>query len=464
MNPLFLTHLHILQLEEYAPSRFLRWWIRHPLVFRSTQKKPLVWTRKAQLLRLLSILISVLLISGSYWTFSWLGALLMVTLLALTPLSLLLSISFLLPLESWKRKQLIESSTRSLQKNSGLQTIGITGSYGTTSVKEMLYHILSRSEITVRTPESYNTPLGIARTIHMEITSKVQYFLCEMGAYQRGDISALTRQVPLDFAILTAVGRQHLERFGSLENTTKGKFEIIDAVQPEHALVNLDNEYIRQHLEKNPQYKNVKTYSLDNPQAYFYASHLRFSAEGVKWQLNSPRKKILLSSPLFGTANLQNLIAATAMAVMLKVPDKTIQEALRNIAPAEHRLELKKIGKATLIDNAFSSNDAGFHLVMLDLEQLDGKKVLITPGIIELGKETEPVHYHLGEQAAKVFDTIYLVGKSERTTSFFQGIKSIRPDLSVVFLENSENLWPLIHELSEKYDWILLENDLPDNY
>lgn len=464
MNSLFHTHLHILQLEEYSLTRFLSWWIQHPLVFRSTRKKPLVWTNKARVLRLMSVVVAGVLLATGYFLFSWLGALFAAAVLGLTPFSLVLSTLLFQPLEQWKRKRLLYASTHTLSQLKNLQTIGITGSYGKTTVKEMLYQILNPQEITVRTPESYNTPLGIARTVQFELTSKVRYFLCEMGAYQRGDIAAMTRQVPLDFAILTAVGRQHLERFGSLENTTLGKFEIVDAVTPEKALINLDNERIRQHRDSHTQYSKVKTYSLDNPEADFYASHLRFSSTGMSWQLNTPGKKLLLHSSLFGTANLQNLIAAVAMAVMLRIPDAAIQSAVQKMTSAEHRLELKKIGKATLIDNAFSSNDAGFHLVMLDLAQLDGKKVLITPGLVELGKETKPIHYHLGERAAEVFDAIYLVGKSERTQSLHQGVKSVKPHLPVEFLENSTNLWPLIDELAEKYDWILLENDLPDNY
>lgn len=458
------THIHILQLEGYDLSRFFSWWVQHPFTVRSTQKKPLIWTTKARMLQLGSILLTIALLGISFLLFSWTGFWLVLLFTLFSPLSLLLTALLLQPVEQVQRQKIIERSTQTITSAKNVQVVGITGSYGKTTVKEMLYQILREQAATVRTPESYNTPLGIARTIQLELTSKVRYFLCEMGAYQRGEIASLTRQVPLDYAILTAIGKQHLERFGSLENTTKAKFEIVEAVQPENALVNYDNERIRQHLEDHPELTGIKTYSLDNPEATFFASHLRFSPSGMKWQFNAPKKKLLLTSPLFGTANLVNLIGAVSMATMLNIPDKTIQKALTRLKPAPHRLELKKIGQATLIDNAFSSNEAGFRLVMLDLAHLPGKKVLITPGLIELGSETKSVHYHLGEQAAAVFDAIYLVGDSERSRSFHQGVKSVKTNLPVEFLANDTNLWPLIEELAKSFDWILLENDLPDNY
>ncbi|KKT85515.1 MAG: UDP-N-acetylmuramoyl-tripeptide-D-alanyl-D-alanine ligase [Candidatus Collierbacteria bacterium GW2011_GWA2_44_99] len=147
------------------------------------------------------------------------------------------------------------------------------------------------------------------------------------------------------------------------------------------------------------------------------------------------------------------------MALMMKVPEKIISQQVGQITPSPHRLELKKINQATLIDNAFSSNEDGFTSLISDLSKLPGKKVLITPGIVELGLRTVEVHQRIGGLASKVFDKFILVGKSIRTLSLEQGIKK-----TVSFIPNSTNLWPLIEELSQDYDWILIENDLPDNF
>jgi UDP-N-acetylmuramoyl-tripeptide--D-alanyl-D-alanine ligase len=101
---------------------------------------------------------------------------------------------------------------------------------------------------------------------------------------------------------------------------------------------------------------------------------------------------------------------------------------------------------------------------MEDLARLPGEKALITPGIIELGSATRAIHFHLGEQAAGVFDRIFLVGSSERTKSFYQGVKSVKTSLPIQFLQSDAHLWPLIDQLAIDHQWILLENDLPDTY
>jgi len=458
------THIHILQLEGYDIVRFSRWWFKHAFALSSTQKKPLVWTSKAKVLQLTSfgILAAAWCLAGL--TLSWPIILITVLSTLFLPLPLLLATTLVLPLDSWKKARIVARSTAALNSAKNLQTIGITGSYGKTSVKEFLFQILKEYQPTVRTPESYNTPLGIARTIELELTKKVRFFLCEMGAYQRGEIARLTTQVPLDYAILTAVGNQHLERFGSLENIRLGKFEIVQAVDPKHALVNIDYQPIREHLAAHPELAGIHTYSLSDSTADFFVSNWRFVDGKVRCAIQRPTGRLTVEAQLFGTANLSNLLAAVAMATLLGVPDEIIVKAVKSIRPAAHRLELKKIEKATLIDNAFSSNEMGFRLVMNDLAQLDGKKVLITPGIIELAAETKSTHYKLGQQAATLFDRIYLVGKSERTQSFHQGVKSVKENAVVEFLPNQKNLWPLIADLSTTYDWILLENDLPDNF
>lgn len=458
------SHLHILQLEGYSVPRFLRWWAQHPFSLQTTQKKPLVWTFKAKLLRLATWGISFFVLVLALLFTPWQVFALAFLLVTLTPLSLITSALLLSIPENWKKQRLIRQSTDAIKQASDLTVVGITGSYGKTSSKEFLYQLLQHSRETVRTPESYNTPLGIARTIQLELTSKVRFFLCEMGAYKRGEIAALTRQVPLEYALLTAIGNQHLERFGSQENITLGKFEIIQAVKPTNALVNLDNELIRHHLAAHPEYQQVNTYSVQDPSATFFATDIQLHTTGASFSLRTPRGTHSFTTSLFGTANLTNLVASLSMAFLLGVPVEELQKAVRKLRPAPHRLELKKIGSATLIDNAFSSNQAGFQLVMEDLARLPGEKALITPGIIELGSATKAIHFHLGEQAAGVFDRIFLVGSSERTKSFYQGVKSVKTSLPIQFLQSDAHLWPLIDQLAIDHQWILLENDLPDTY
>ncbi len=382
-------------------------------------------------------------------------------LLAFEPFPLLLlSLIIIKPYEIIRRQLTIALVRHAIKTHPHLTVIGITGSYGKTSTKDFLFEILRHGKQTLKTPESYNTVFGLAKVVKLELHEKLHYFICEMGAYVRGEIGELTRMVPPDYAILTAIGSQHLERFKSLANTTLAKFELIGAVKPERALVNFDNKYIKDHL-RLPQYAGVNTYSFTNPSADFYVSSYQLKPNGAKLTIVHKNKKYQFETKLFGSGSLENLVAAIGMAFILGIDPTAIQNTVRDITPSPHRLELVKIGAAALIDNAYSSNEMGFTKIISDLKGLPGKKALITPGIIELGIHTAAIHERIGAEAAAVFDQIVLVGRSERTENLARGIAG---RVKVDYLENNSSVWPTIDAFSRKYDWILLENDLPDNF
>lgn len=457
------SQLHILQLEGYDWKRFIRWWLSHPFTFSTSQKKPLVFTFKTRLILAVTFFLYLAVVLYLPFPINLFTTLV----LAFEPFPLLLlSLIIIKPYEILRRFFTKQTCRQSILTHPHLTIIGVTGSYGKTSTKDFLYEILSRVDQTLKTPESYNTVFGIARVIDMELHQKLHYFICEMGAYIRGEIRELTHMVPPDYAILTAVGSQHLERFKSFENTTLAKFELIDAVKPEKALVNLDNKYISNQLEL-PNYLGVKTYSFISHTADFFVKSHHFTASGSDLEVVHQNKTYYFDTKLFGTSNLENLVAAIGMAFMLGLDPKTIQSSVAQIASSPHRLELIQFGqldkskKCILIDNAYSSNEDGFMKIIADLGSLPGKKALITPGIIELGDHTRAIHEKIGREAAKVFDRIILVGRNERTENLAHGIGQ---KVKIDHLPNNSSVWPTIDALAKTYDWILLENDLPDNF
>lgn len=447
------THLTVLQQEGYSIPRFLSWWIKNIFTWHISAKKPLVSTSKIKIILFLAFAqVSFVLIFLPNPL-----KILVVLVLLFTPFVFLtISVILLWPYERYNRHLTIQKSRKYFLGRQDLEVIGVTGSFGKTSVKDFLFTILDNNNEVVKTPESYNTVFGIKRVLDFEILPKTKRFVCEMGAYHRGEIAELCQMVPPQYAILTAIGSQHLERFGSLENTTLAKFELIDSVKPQNALVNFDNDLIREHL-KDRKYAQVKTYSTSDSKADFFVKEYEMAKNGISFELNKHRYHV----NLFGRVNLSNIVAAVSMAKMLKVPENSIADRLKRVKSSPHRLELKQIGNCTLIDNAFSSNETGFANVLEDLRRLRGKKALITPGIIELGSQTAKVHERLGKLASGIFDKYILVGKSERTLNFTKGLKN---DRKVEYIDNATNLWPIIHQLAKTHDWILLENDLPDNF
>lgn len=379
-------------------------------------------------------------------------------------LLLSLSVAILWPFEKvwdWYLKQYI---LKQINKVNPI-VIGITGSYGKSSVKQFLYQILKCHRYALATPASFNTLRGVAQMIKWELVSKVRYLVVEMGAYKKGDIRELAQIVNPTWGILTAIGSQHLERFGSLENTTNAKFELAESVSNNQMLVNADNHWIKGQLELE-KYQGIKTYSIKNPADYRVEKYI-LGPEGMNFTIKFRKQAWSFKTELFGTSNLYNITAAIGLSHMLGVPLSTIQRIVSRIKPAPHRLQLHRFGDNILIDNAYSSNESGFLTIISDLKGIKGKKALITPGIVELGSGfSQKIHHQIGVEAAKVFEKIVLVGRSDRTMPLKQGIVSAANsrNLSINYIDEHQSIWEEAVKLAQHYDWVLLENHLPVNY
>ncbi len=458
-----LKQLHIFQLEHYSLKQLFIWWIKNPLNFSPGRKKPLIQTIKIKLLTTLSLIYLSLLLfllppPSNFYSL----------LLIIFPLPLIiLAASTIYPLELIANQKIIKQTIQELNRYPNLITIGITGSFGKTTTKNILWQILNPHHQTLKTPQSYNTLLGIAQVIKLELTKHSQFFICEIGIDKKGDVKKICHMIPPDFSIITAIGPQHLNRFGSLQNIIDTKFEIATATtHSNQILLNLDNPHIQNQIKLNPRLSQTKTYSLNNPKADFHLTKVNFKKLITFFTLKHLNHNYSFQTNLFGTPNLHNLTAAISMAFMLKTPYKTIKSAVNNLKPTPHRLELKPLNQSTLIDNTFSSNPTGFTQTIEDLKKLSGKKALITPGIVELGSRVGDIHQKIGQLSASTFDTIVLVGQSTRTKNLKIGINSsqAKNKPKVITLDNFDQYWSTIKKLSQKHQWILLENDLPDNY
>ena len=461
-----LRDLQVLQLEQYWVGRYIKWTVNHWFDFKKLNKTKLKWTFKIKLLTLGYLFFLGLV----YWLvvkyFSLVAGLIGFVAFIIWPIFVLVPVT--LVVKFWEDSIVdmwIDKTRAKLKKLKDLTIVGITGSWGKSSVKHYLSKILDQVDYTVTTPGSYNTTLGVIKVVKMEIIDKVKYFVVEMGAFARGDIKKIARMVKPEYGILTAVGKQHLDRFGSIKKVKLTKFELVDEVKDKSkVLVNWDNEEIREWVEKNKKYKEVRKYSLSDKSADFVADKIKIKKDGMSFEVVHKNNRMKFETRLFGTVNVENMLVAVAMAIMLGVDKKIIQKGVMDIRPVKNRLELKKIGKATIVDNTYSSNEAGFRTLLNDLSKLEGKKVLVTPGIVELGKLTKSIHQRLGRIVGDMFDEVVLVGESERTRSLQVGIGKARAKTKVWFMEEFSNYWPTVYKLSEKYDWVVLENDLPENY
>ena len=374
------------------------------------------------------------------------------------------------PIEKAVNQYYINDAKRILKSMQNLQIIGVTGSYGKTSVKFYLQTLLQGKYNVLVTPESYNTPMGIVKTIRGSLKSTHEIFICEMGARHVGDIKEDTDIVHPHHGVITSVGPQHLETFHSMENIQKTKFELADCI-PEGGMLflNGDNEYIQ---EKAKEYHN-KIFYYSNPEsaendrpAGYYAKDVAVSQMGTEFTVVTPEgEEERFQMRLIGAHNVINVVGAIAVANKFGVSLKELKIPVRRIQPVEHRMQMREQGLVTIIDDAYNSNPVGSKAAVETLAMFDGIRILITPGMVELGDKEDEYNFKFGTYAADCCDYILIVGKKNRE-SIHKGVLSKGfPEERCVCVDKLEDA--LSHAYAIKgqgHKYILLENDLPDNY
>lgn len=368
------------------------------------------------------------------------------------------------PVEKGINQHYINDAKKRLKENPNLTVIGVTGSYGKTSVKYFLNALLQSRYNVLMTPASYNTPMGVVKTIRGSLKPSHEIFICEMGARHVGDIRELCEIVHPDHGIITSIGPQHLETFFNLENIKSTKFELADALPPNGMLfLNGDNSYIK---EKSKHYAQTIFYGAQEALGGYQASDVKLSQIGTEFKVTAPDGETQrFQMRLIGAHNVVNVAGAIAVSHELGIAFNDLTVPVRRLQPVEHRMKLLDKGAFTVIDDAFNSNPAGSRAAVETLAMFDGIRILVTPGMVELGAEEDRYNYEFGTYAAACCDYIALVGK-KHTEPIRKGISdsgfSMDRCQTVEKLEEAIAWAKGIKEQGHKY--ILLENDLPDNY
>ena len=431
-------------------------------------KKPLVWTARAKRIALTDAIVCVViavvvtLLAGIKGT-AGAAAVLALAQMLVVPIANLVNS----PFERANNNRYIQEARGILQACPDLRIVGITGSYGKTSVKHFLAELMRERYEVLATPGNYNTTLGVVRTIRERLKPTHEVFLCEMGARYKGDIAEICDLVHPDAGIITAIGPQHLESFGSIEGVIETKFELADAVQNEeegasNLVLNGDNEHI---LTKAAEYDGAILYGSGEGCDY-RVSGIKTSREGTAFTVHAPDGQACeFSTRLVGRHNVENIVGAIAVAHRMGVPLDGMRVPLRRLSPVEHRLSMTTSGSTTVIDDAYNSNPIGSQAALDVLALMEGAKVLVTPGMIELGSEQAAYNASFGEAAAGVCDYIVIVGRTNRE-ALLEGIARTPFDEGRVRLfDGVQEALAFAHSI-EAPDGkaILIENDLPDIY
>ncbi len=504
-----LTFLHIAQQEEYHPRRFLNWWIsqrafdrRASLVLllaliarvaapehgvaiaalagvaliglgfietdpRTRAKKRLVMTKRATRIHTVSWGLSLAALAGAAIS----GQLWSVILVAqAAPLFIALAILVLSPVEKRVAHRFQREAMAKIRTLDPM-VVAMTGSFGKTSIKHILGHVLAARDHTLITPGSVNSPLGVTRIIRERLTSKHVYFVAEMGAYGVGSIRRVCQIAPPKLSMLSTIGPAHYERFKSLEEVARAKIEIA-----EEAIKNGGRFITPAALM---QYEAVKAFVaahpdrviLCGPGAPYEMLAKRMTRTGVEADIRAGEQTATLAAPIYGLHQADNVFLAAVAALEVGMPLADVVSALASTPQITHRCEVKPSPAGPIIiDDSYNANPSGFlaALEVLDsLKREGGRRIVLTPGMVELGALHDAEHRRLGEAVARRADLLVAV-TPERIAALIEGYEAALdapPDetrLRTFASFSAARAW-LDRDLHPE-DVVLIENDLPDLY
>jgi UDP-N-acetylmuramoyl-tripeptide--D-alanyl-D-alanine ligase len=512
-----LTYMHIYQQEEYDSPRFLKWIVANrvfdkrlsvlvilcalaaafiptlyaqALLFvvfavaayrekdpRKDSKKKLAFTARTKRIFFPATFISALLAAWCFFMDA--SPLLWIINVQFIPLAIVIVNSALQPYEQATQQKFWQEAHNKVMDYQP-KTIAITGSFGKTSVKHILGHILKMHAPTLITPGSVNTPMGITRIVREQLEPEHKFFVVEMGAYGPGSIAGLCKLTPPDIGIITAIGHAHYERFKTFETLAEAKYELAQStLRKEDGLViahertlrfehaqKMREEYADQFIvcgEKETEIEGQPSFLQDGD---LEVQSIEQSESGLSVKFSWQGEKHKIKAPLYGLHHGHNLVLAFVTALHLGIDAKDIQTALKTMPQIQHRLEVKPQDNGTvIIDDAYNSNPIGFRsaLELLALLGKKGRKILITPGMVEMGNAHAEAHHKIGRFAGQVCDVAVVV-QGQRIPSFIEGYKDAGGNKTVIEVNSFAEAQSWISNNHQKGDVILVENDLPDLY
>lgn len=436
----------------------MRFAYSHSQWWKLEKRAHLVWTKKARLIYVLTALMLLAIFLLSIGIFGVGGILSFVVMIPLVPIIIVIVLWIIEPIDLFLKERIFKKAQRFLRENrKNLTVIGITGSYGKTTTREILSSILGEKFRVIRLSENINTDIGIADFIlkNPKLFRENEIFIVEMGAYKKGEIKKLCALVSPDYAILTGINESHLERFGSVENIILAKFELPLAAK-KTVVLNFDDEnvsrnYARFKLKESvgvskSEAKNIK--SLDN------FSGLEFELDGAMFR-----------TKLLALHNITLILLASRVAQKLGMTLSEISRGVGKLEHIPHRLEpiYNEMTKVWVIDDSYNGNFDGIVSGLEVLKRAPGRKIVLTPGLVELGEKSAEIHKKIGHLYAESGIDIILLIKSPNSGYITKGLEG-KGFKNYRIYESSQEAHADLSNIVKSGDTIIFQNDLPDNY
>ncbi|WP_407643638.1 Mur ligase family protein [Campylobacter portucalensis] len=352
------------------------------------------------------------------------------------PIIISFTISFIF--EDYKTKFFIKTATKKLATMQNLTIIEITASYGKTSIKNFLYQILKDDFKCYKTPRSVNTLMGLVKDINENLSLDTQIYIAEAGARKNGDIAEITKFLKPNIVIVGEVGEQHIEYFKTIENIKKTKLEALNSP-------NLKAAFIHSSTDKKEDDKS-KIYDLN-------LIDIKANLYGIKFKMKFDDEIYQFKAPILGKFNAYNLAACINVAKYLGMDINNIIKKVSNLKSVEHRLQKIEAKGKFIIDDSFNGNFEGMSKSYELVSQYEGKKVIITPGIVEATKEMNEA---LAKKINEIFDLIIITGSLNAEI-----FKNIIDENKLIILKDKRYLTKILGEKTKAGDLILFSNDAP---
>lgn len=461
-RPLYLrTLVYMLQESLYDLRPYFEWYQRTGDFSNVMKRKKLVMTKKAQLLLgWLWLLIAIGWVISGYLILTQ-SFIMLLALIILAPYVLAAGLAVPIVfgtvlIQRPREKKIIVEAKAKLAAHKGLK-IAIVGSFGKTTMKEILSAVLSEGKKVAATPGNMNTPLGISRFI-ANLSGTEEVLIFELGEYYPGDIRELCDLVQPDMGVITGINEAHLERFKSIDRTIATIYELADYLGDKPLWVNAESKLAKEHIrDGNFAYTQKGVGKLK-------VQHAKTGLEGTDFQIVGGGTKLHLHSDLLGMHNVGPLTAGVAVASHLALTAKQIEAGIAKTKPFEHRMQPAEASGIWTIDDSYNGNPDGARVAIEFLSGLKGhRRMYVTPGLVEVGSATAIVHTQIGLMLADNVDVVVLV-KNSATPFIAKGLEAGNYKGEVLWYEDGLSCLNALSQITKPGDVVLLQNDWSDNY
>lgn len=382
------------------------------------------------------------------------------------PLLITLAILALAPATKVQRSAAVTRAKRRIQAHPQLTTIGITGSFGKSSTKEFLEHLLRDRFQVLKTPANVNTEIGIARVVLEGLQDDHDVFICEMGAYREGEIARAASMVRPTIGILTAVSDQHLALFGSRDAIARAKGELLRSLPANGtAIVNGDDPTCVRLSREPLRVRRVLRFGTGMG-ADVRATRVSVLPRSLRLTVEIGGATAELAVPLLGEQQVPNILAATAAASVMGMTLLEIAKAAGTLTPPPRTMELRQgIADTTVVDDSYSANPNGVLAAIAFLRHANAARmIIILTSMIELGRDAPGAHRKVGEVLSLARPEITILTSPDYAGDVIQGAADVHPETArrIVMETDVNRVLARVRPLLGKDTMVMLEGRIPE--